>query len=161
MIPELLDERNYTEAITREEFAGAMVKLYESLNGLEVGEYSYNPFIDTDNDDIIKAYHLGITNGTSANTFSPDAKITRQEIATMLMRLVDASGVYLPDNALVVYSAFDDDIKIAGWAKDSVYYMNKKGIIKGKGNNIFAPLDNTSIEEALVLAVRTLYEFKY
>lgn len=161
LIPEILDGRIYTEAITREEFAAAMIKLYESLNGLEVGEYSNNPFVDTDNEDIIKAYYLGITNGTSQNTFSPDAKITRQEIATMLMRLVDASGVYIPDNSLGIYSMFNDDNQIADWAKESVYYMNKKGIIKGKGNNLFVPLDNTSIEEAMALAVRTLYEFKY
>ena len=124
-------------------------------------EYSYNPFVDTDNEDIIKAYHLGITNGTSANTFSPYAQITRQEISTMIMRLVDASGVYISKDQISVYDSFVDDIKIADWAKESVYFMNNKGIIKGRGNGIFAPLDNTSIEEAIVLSVRTLCEFKY
>ncbi len=161
LIPETLDGRNYTEAITREEFASAMVKLYESLNGLKVSEYSNNPFIDTDNQDIIKAYYLGITNGTTANTFSPNAKITRQEIATMIMRLVDASGVYIPSTQVSVYDYFVDDIQIAEWARESVYFMNNKGIIKGRGNGVFAPLDNTSIEEAIALSVRTLYEFKY
>ena len=161
LIPEILDGRNYTDAITREEFASAMVKLYENLNGLKVSEYSYNPFVDTDNEDIIKAYHLGITNGTSANTFSPYAQITRQEISTMIMRLVDASGVYISKDQISVYDSFVDDIKIADWAKESVYFMNNKGIIKGRGNGIFAPLDNTSIEEAIVLSVRTLCEFKY
>lgn len=161
LIPEILDRRNYTEAITREEFASAMVKLYESLNGLKVGEYANNPFVDTDNEDIIKAYNLGITNGTSENTFSPNAKITRQEIATMMMRLVEASGVYLGNTQVLVYDTFNDDMQIADWARESVYYMNNKGIIKGKGNAMFAPLDNTSIEEAIALSVRTLYEFKY
>lgn len=161
LIPDTLEGRNYTEAITREEFASAMVKLYESLNGLKVSDYSNNPFIDTDNEDIVKAYHLGITNGTSANTFSPNAKITRQEIATMIMRLVEASGVYISSAQVSVYDYFVDDIQIADWAKESVYFMNNKGIIKGRGNGVFAPLDNTSIEEAIALSVRTLYEFKY
>ena len=161
LIPEILDGRNYTEAITREEFATAMVKLYENLNGLKVSKYSNNPFVDTNNEYVIKAYYLGITNGTSANTFSPNAQITRQEIATMIMRLVDASGVYLGNTSVSVYDSFVDDAQIASWARESVYYMNNKGIVKGKGNGVFAPLDNTSIEEALILAVRTLYEFKY
>ena len=161
LIPNTLAGRNYTEAITREEFASAMVNLYESLNGLKVSNYSNNPFIDTDNEDVIKAYHLGITNGTSANTFSPNAPITRQEIATMIMRLVDASGVYISSTQVSVYDYFVDDIQIANWAKESVYFMNNKGIIKGRGNGVFAPLDNTSIEEAIALSVRTLYEFKY
>jgi hypothetical protein len=79
----------------------------------------------------------------------------------MLMRLVEASGVYISSDALGIYGMFGDDNQIASWAKDSVYYMNTKGIIKGKGNNLFVPLDNTSIEEAIALSVRTLYEFKY
>lgn len=161
LIAEILDERNYTEAITREEFAVTMVKLYESINGLEVSIPLDNPFIDTENKEVLKAYVLGVTNGTSENTFSPDLKITRQEIATMLMRLIEASGVYISEGDLAIYVTFDDDSYIAQWAKQSIYFMNNRGIIKGKGNNLFAPLDNTSIEEALVLAVRTLYDCKY
>ena len=161
LIAEILDERNYTESITREEFAVTMVKLYECINGLEVNVPSYNPFIDTENEEVLKAYSLGVTKGTSENTFSPNLMITRQEIATMLMRLIDASGVYIPQSDLMVYITFDDDVHIAEWAKQSIYFMNNRGIIKGKGNNLFVPLDNTSIEEALVLAVRTLYDCKY
>ena len=161
LIAEILDERNYTEAITREEFAITMVRLYEEINGLNVEVPSDNPFTDTDNDEVLKAYALGVTNGTSENTFSPDQKITRQEIATMLMRLIEASGVYISPSDLTVYITFNDDMNIADWAKQSIYFMSNKGIIKGKGNNLFAPLDNTSIEEALVLAVRTLYDCKY
>ena len=161
LIPSVFNERVYTDAITREEFASCMIKLYENLNGVKVQKYSKNPFVDTDNEDVIKAYNLGITKGTSENTFSPNAVITRQEIATMIMRLIEASGVYIPSDALSVYLMFADDSNIAEWARDSVYFMSNRGIIKGKGNNMFVPLDNTSIEEALVLSVRTLYEFKY
>ena len=161
LIAEILNDRNFTEAITREEFAITMVKLYESINGLSVSVPSENPFVDTDNEEVLKAYALGVTNGTSENAFSPELKITRQEIATMLMRLINASGVYIPESDLVINVTFDDDINIADWAKQSIYFMNNRGIIKGKGNNLFAPLDNTSIEEALVLAVRTLYDCKY
>ena len=161
LIAEILDDRNYTEAITREEFAVTMVKLYENINGLKVSVPSDNPFIDTENKEVLKAYALGVTNGTGGNTFSPDLKITRQEIATMLMRLIDISGVYIPESDLVINVVFDDDSNIAEWSRQSIYFMNNRGIIKGKGNNLFAPLDNTSIEEALVLAVRTLYDCKY
>lgn len=161
LIAEMLNERNYTEAITREEFAVTMVRLYENINGLEVEVPMYNPFSDTQNKEVLKAYALGVTKGTSENTFSPDWKITRQEIATMLMRLIEVSGVYISEDDLIMYITFDDDINIADWAKQSIYFMNNRGIIKGKGNNLFAPLDNTSIEEALVLAVRTLYDCKY
>ncbi len=161
LISEVLDNRNYTEAISREEFAITMVKLYEKINGLKVSKPSNNPFIDTDNDEILKAYSLGITNGTSTNTFSPNSLITRQEIATMLMRVVEVSGVYISQDDLNVIMPFDDNQYIADWARSSIYFMKNRGIIKGKDNNLYMPLDNTSIEEALVLALRTLYDCKY
>lgn len=161
LIPEIINERDFTDKITREEFAAAMVKLYESLNGLKAELPEDNPFIDTNNKEILKAYKLGITNGTSENTFSPNENITRQEIATMLMRLIEASGVYISENDFIVYIVYNDNQDIANWASTSVIYMSNRGIIKGFPNNLFAPLENASIEEAIALSVRTLYEFKY
>lgn len=161
LISKPLNNRNYTEYITREEFAITMVKLYEKINGLKVEIPRYNPFIDTDNEDVLKAYNIGITNGISENTFSPNSLITRQEIATMLRRVVDASGVYISANDLNVQELFADDSYIADWAKESIYFMKNRNIIKGKDNNMYVPLENTSIEEALVLALRTLYDCKY
>lgn len=161
LISKVLNNRNYTEYITREEFAITMVKLYEKINGLKVETPKYNPFVDTDNEEALKAYNLGITNGISENTFSPNSLITRQEIATMLMRVVDASGVYISANDLNMQVLFADDTYIADWARESIYFMRNRNIIKGKDNNMYVPLENTSIEEALVLALRTLYDCKY
>lgn len=109
----------------------------------------------------MKAYKLGITNGTSTNTFSPDDNITRQEIATMLMRLIEASGVYISENDFMIHIIYNDNEDIADWASRSIVYMSNRGIIKGFPSNLFAPLENASIEEAMALSVRTLYEFKY
>ncbi len=161
LIPKILDERDFTEKITREEFASAMVSLYESLNGLTAEVPSYNPFIDTNNKEVLKAYKLGITNGTSTNTFSPDDNITRQEIATMLMRLIEASGVYISENDFMIHIIYNDNEDIADWASRSIVYMSNRGIIKGFPSNLFAPLENASIEEAMALSVRILCEFKY
>jgi hypothetical protein len=43
---------------------------------------------------------------------------------------------------------FADDRNISGWARESVYFMVSRGIIHGMGNNIFAPDNMTSDEQA-------------
>ena len=59
-----------TKPITREEFAELAVLLYEKVTD-KSETVSPNPFTDTTNPQILKAYKLGITAGTSQTTFSP------------------------------------------------------------------------------------------
>jgi len=44
----------------------------------------------------IKAYQLGIVNGTGGGKFSPNLSITRQEIATMIYRALSKAYSELP-----------------------------------------------------------------
>lgn len=52
-------------------------------------------------------------------------------------------------------TAFADDDKISSWAKDSVYFMVANNIIKGVGDNKFAPKNTTPAEEAVQYANAT------
>ena len=62
-------------------------------------------------------------------------------------------------------NTFADDADISSWAKPSVYYMSKHGIIAGVGDNKFAPrmtesqrhiadYASATREQALVLSLR-------
>lgn len=79
------------DAITREEMAVMLVRAlgYGTLAGL--AQELHMPFQDvTSNGGYISvAYELGIINGTSATTFSPDQTATREQAAVMLMRVYD------------------------------------------------------------------------
>lgn len=79
------------DAITREELTVMLVRAlgYGSLAGLPQ-ELAF-PFQDvgTNAGYITMAYHLGLMNGTSATTFSPDRNATREQVAVILMRLHD------------------------------------------------------------------------
>lgn len=148
---------NFKKNITREEFCTIAVKMYEKISGKKAAS-SDNPFKDTNNDDIVKAFRLGIVKGTSAGIFSPDSKITRQEICVMITRCLEAcvSGININStNAL----SFDDKNQIASWAKDSMGYCNSVGIMNGVGNNKIAPLANTTREQAIALIERTFQEY--
>ena len=45
-----------------------------------------NPFKDTQNVEVLKAYNLGITAGVSEVKFDPNALLNREQAATMLTR---------------------------------------------------------------------------
>jgi hypothetical protein len=144
--------------ITREEFCEVVVKMLEKLTGENL-TFSENPFSDTTNPEILKAYESGVVKGVGGGKFAPDNLVTRQEIAVMMFRAVQ---VYNPDgdfNASDV-ARFDDEASIATWAINEVRFMYKAQILKGTGGLSVEPLANTTREQALLLIVRTYEKFK-
>jgi hypothetical protein len=146
---------DFTKKITREEFCEIAVKLYEAISG-KTAVVDVNPFIDTTNTEILKAYKLGIVKGMSANTFAPGSSITRQEISVMLLRALKAAEPGA-SYSIVGAPALADENQIATWAFEAVKYMNKEGIMNGVGENRIDPLGNTTKEQAIALLKR-LYE---
>jgi len=150
---------DFQKNITRREFCEISVKLYEKLSGRTAAPVSPNPFTDTSNAEILKAYNLGIVKGVSPDRFAPDQSITRQEICVMLMRALKAAIPSL--NTETAHSTvFADENKIAQWAIDAVRFMNSRGIMKGVGSNMINPLGNTTREQAIILVKRTYEVFK-
>ena len=83
------------QSLTRAQTASMLIRLWRSL-GRECPQSAATPFADvgTDNvhaSDISCLRALGITNGTSATTYSPDRHLNRAEIATFVIRLYDAA----------------------------------------------------------------------
>ncbi|MDO4540809.1 MAG: S-layer homology domain-containing protein [Syntrophomonadaceae bacterium] len=173
LIPEVLEGADLTQDITRAEFAAVAVKVYEALSGTAAIPAVNNPFTDTSDVEVLKAYNIGAVNGTSDTTFTPDALLNREQAATMLTRVfkkVSLVGWTLATDSefTLTYTkpaAFADDADISGYAKDSVYFMAANGIIGGMGDNKFAPQNitteeqatgyaNATREQALLIAVR-------
>ncbi len=148
---------NFRKNITREEFCILAIKLYEGLSGNKAigGE---NPFTDTNNEDIVKAYHLGIVKGISETLFAPNKDITRQEICVMIHRTLKASLTGIEESFSGDFPFLDQN-QIASWAIDSVKFAYGNDIMKGIGNNLVGPLQNTTREQAIVLMKRTYVSF--
>ena len=160
LIPAIFDKEDLTTNITRKEFAHVAVKLYEKISGNKALAGAENPFTDTDDVEVLKAYTLGITKGMSETTFEPDTLITREQMATMMTRTLSESSETI--NTAVDMSkvtAFADDNEISSWAKDSVYFMSNIEIIKGMGENKFGPKANASREQSLLISVRSADKF--
>lgn len=156
LIPESLVGEDLTQPITRAEFAAVSVKTYELMANTEALPAVNNPFTDTKDVEVLKAYNTGITTGISATEFAPNVLLNREQAATMLTRVFKRAtmkGWTIETDAQFELefnkpTAFADDNKISAWAKDSVYFMVANEIINGVGGNKFAPQNTTSEEEA-------------
>ena len=168
LIPDALKDADLTRPVTRAEFAAVAVKLYENFTGTTVLPVASNPFTDTKDTDVLKAYGLELVNGMTATTFEPNSLLTREQAATLMTRV--EKKVYIPDWMLTTDNnytlnftqptRFADDGGISGYAKTSVYFMNAKSIINGTGDNMFAPAANAARQEAIIIAVRMVEKLK-
>ena len=150
--------------VTREQFAAIAVALYERITGKVADASTENlPFTDcsptgTYSRYVAAAYKLGITNGTSETTFTPSATITREQLATMLYRVIlkaREEGIIENELPLTLENvAFTDDAQISKYAHESVYYMAKRGIIKGMSETEFAPQGVATKEQAILISNR-------
>ncbi len=143
--------------ITREEFAGVCVRVISAAGqDLPPAEKlaGQNPFADTENPEVLQAYALGITLGSSSSTFSPFGALTREQGAVMLDRTwnVLAPGTVISEPG----SPFADSEKVSTWAADSVRRMAAAGLVQGTGENRFSPGETLSRQEAMVIALRLL-----
>ena len=155
--PNALENKDLTLNITRAEQAALTVKIYEAVTGNQAPGGD-NPFIDTNDAEIIKAFKLGITSGTTATTFSPDENLTREQAAAMLARVfkkiknTEVLSFEMPKE-------FADHKSISDYAIESVYFMNAQGYIKGTEAG-FEPKGLCTREQALAIAQRMANNLK-
>lgn len=155
LIPDSLLSADLTKPITREEFCEMAVLLYESITLTKSTPTSPNPFNDTSNPQILKAYNIGVTNGISATTFEPKTLINREQCAAMLYRDIKAMRP-AGDYVITDVKDFPDQKDVSSWANEATKYMSKLGIIKGdtsSGN--FMPKAITTAQKATTYGMAT------
>lgn len=149
----------YDSDITRVRFCELAVRLYDSLAEKKSRSSSEHPFEDTQNSSVNKAYGLGIVSGISESEFGPYLNITREQIALMLQNLLKALDLPINVSASVVLAALADEHEISGWARPAVELMLKSGHMKGVSEDRFAPKDNVTVEQAVILSYRIFDAF--
>ncbi len=140
-------------AITRATFLMALGK----LSGADVSGYKASSFTDVKAAEPAMSYiewavENKIVQGIGNNKFGPDQKITREEMAVMMVNYAKATGYALPVSRQTV--TFVDNEKISAWAKDAVKAIQQTGIIVGKTGNLFDPQGNTTRGEASTILRR-------
>ena len=84
-------------------------------------------------DAVIWAYEEGITLGTDAAHFSPDAAVTREQTATFLCRYAQWEGYDV--SARADLSGFPDEDAVSAYAEDAVSWAVANGLISGSAQN--------------------------
>lgn len=107
---------------------------------------------------ILWATQNGIVSGYSETEFAPDDYITREQIASILLRLAVKNGT-APQGAWAIRLNYSDLDQVSDYAGDAVMYCTLKGLMNGKDGNRFAPKDNTTRAEAAVI-MKKLAELK-
>ena len=123
--------------------------LYRMEGEPSIDGYS-NPFRDVPSNKFyyeaaLWAYHNGIVNGTSSNTFSPDLNISREQTVTMLYRY--ANFKEYDTSAVEELTRYPDNAKVSGWAADAFQWAVAEGIISGgilNGRTYLQPQGNTT-----------------
>ena len=158
LIPETFNKKDASKEISRADFCAVAVELYAAIvkNTVQVPEN--NPFTDTNDPYVLKAYSLGITKGISSTEFG-NGTITREQMATMVDRALRKAGINITIDLENVIK-FDDDNEMHDWGRPSIYAMAKEEIIKGIGNNKYDPLGVAKVEEALAISLRCIEMYK-
>ncbi len=140
----------YKDEISREEFCELIYNLITLVKG-EITAPMADGFTDTKNDKILVLNGLGIVDGKSETEFAPDDSLTREEAATIIVRMVNK---VMPMAATEIWFEYDDADEISEWASDSVQTISNMGFMTGVGANKFAPKDTYTTEQAIITLVR-------
>jgi hypothetical protein len=145
------------QSVTRAEFVSLIVR---SL-GLRSDSSSLSFKDVTESDWYAGAVHAavqaGIVQGNDNGTFTPQAKITREEMAVMMGRaLVAVTGKDLGTGTAKDLSQFTDEKAIHEWAQASVRQVIAIGMMKGMTNNTFEPGEHATRAQAVVALKRML-----
>ena len=142
----------YHNNITREEFC-ELIYNFCSIVGELVVDDGHIVFEDTNNTKVQILNTMGIINGKSATKFAPNDYLTREEAATIIVRMVNK---VVPMAATEMWFEYDDINEVSEWASDSIQTISNLGFMNGVGNNRFAPKDTYTTEQAIVTLVRVL-----
>ncbi len=142
----------YHNNITREEFCELIYNFILSTNKTVTAPVT-DSFTDTKNEKILMLNGLGIVNGKTATEFAPDDYLTREEAATIIIRMVNK---VVPMEATEMWFEYDDITEISDWASSSIQTISNLGFMNGVGENRFAPKDTYTTEQAIVTLVRVL-----
>lgn len=138
---------------------GQFVTILGRLAGIDPSHYSDNVFLDVP----VSAYYApyvtwaqanGIVSGMGDGKFYPDNNISREQIATVVVRFAQSQDVGLP---IADSAHFPDHDDISQWAREAVYIARAAGLINGRTESgVFDPAGNASRAEVCAVIARLM-----
>lgn len=160
LIPYSIVSKTLTDKVTRVEFCEAVMNFYVILKG-EIPEFQENPFSDTENDAVIMAYTLGVIDGKTPTQFFPKDFITRQEMAKIIMRTINAADkdAHITLEELENLCHFEDFSDTAPWATTDIAKSIKYEVMNGVSKTHLFPRGYATREQAIAILNRAFEAF--
>ncbi|MDD7731103.1 MAG: S8 family serine peptidase [Ezakiella sp.] len=123
---------------TRAEFVTALGRLMN----INPAEFNKNIFEDVDSNEFYAPFinwaaSKKIVLGVDAKHFEPNKTLTREQMATIIVRLFRTYGYNFETN--LMKPIYKDDKEISDWAKEEVYELTNIGIVQGNADSTFNP----------------------
>lgn len=93
-----------------------------------------------------------IASGTSAETFSPNAAVTREQLAALLCNFAAQQG--MDTTARSDLSSFDDAATVSDWAQDAVSWAHAEGLLAGTSAKTLSPQGEATRAQLAAMLVR-------
>lgn len=166
----LNQQKNYTAEITRADFCTLLMTMLTAKENctdidallqkknVTVQSDAFTDIAETDTHAILAANALGIVNGRGGGIFDPQAHITRQEAAVMLMRTAQVLEIDMGAEP----KSFSDMTDASEWAAMGILYTsslvaeNGKAVMGGVSETKFSPLTGYTREQAMLTMERML-----
>lgn len=146
------------KAMTRAE----VVSILYRLAG-RPGHTTENPFADVRGnvwygDAVLWAYESGVVYGTSETQFSPNDRITREQLVTFLYRYAQWAGLDTEERAdLSVYKDLD---RVSGYARTPMAWAVGRGLLYGETATTLAPKGGALRCQVAAILQRFLVQYR-
>lgn len=97
-----------------------------------------------------------VVEGTTAETFAPDAAVTRAQMVTMLYRFAKAQGMDTTQGGMAIRE-FDDFDAVPAYALEAMDWAVNADVLKGDNNRLL-PQDNCTRAQIVTMLYRALGE---
>ncbi|MHC1722385.1 MAG: S-layer homology domain-containing protein [Aminipila sp.] len=147
------DQFGPNESMTRAMFVTAIGRLYERSYGSVSG---ISNFSDVNVNDYYAKYvawanDKGIIKGMGENKFAPKEKVTREQMAVIMLNF----ATYLKKTESIGSSlAYADSASISSWATDGAKYCQETKVITGREGGSFIPQGNATRAEVATVITR-------
>lgn len=156
-------ENGLMRGVSEEKFApdatfsrAMLVAVLHRMAG-EPAAYGNYPFVDVRDtawyaNPVAWAYQNKLAGGMSATEYAPNAPITREQLAVMLMRFAQYRNYDTSDTIRLVH--YKDADSVSAYAETAVKWAVANGILKGRNLNELAPQGTATRAEVAVMLER-------
>lgn len=144
--------------VTRAQFAALLVRAL----GLEPQPGAQAVFADVQPGqwffaEVMAAYQAGLVQGYSQDKFAPDDPITREQMATMVVRAlrrIEKAPALSGQEVQATLASFSDGSLVSAWASEGMAVAVKAGIVRGRTATTLVPAGLTTRAESAAMLKR-------